>query len=506
MRARCFRHLILVAFLVLTSCGGTSEPGQPGPGPAEPWVNKKPVTLVCSPGELAVGEKLTLLGDNYVDPAHGKAVLQFQGTFFDSEGNASPVDLQTVPQVNVDNKTGLVKSLVWEMYPSIVFDPAGNRLGRFVGNVTVLNQGKDGSQQVSDPFTVAIDITPSILVRLSRPANAGCDAVVTDTLENQPMQLEAEVVGLRPGTEDAPLVFHWTFLTEQWKVGLESDPSMDPSWKMIDPAGFVQPKAGPVTLEHTVTDGAVSQVGEGLENLYVVKASTGSGAAQPVGMTRVKALQTGSVAEQGNSMPITANLGVVDASGKSVKVSIRLTIHRIAELIDDKSCRLAEYFPPRALSGCTPGGDFGTDVTYQESQSEREDRSVSYNWNANYGHGFNIGYWGGFNASYNYSVNKGFGFNMSESVSSDQSVSRSINKHILPGQYGMMFRQKVKMYRIGQMVANTECGEAVPVGEVVLTDWTWSAEVATGSSCPPPSGLPHAQAFDPGNEPMCAFQ
>ena len=41
----------------------------------------------------------------------------------------------------------------------------------------------------------------------------------------------------------------------------------------------------------------------------------------------------------------------------------------------------------------------------------------------------------------------------------------------------------------------TVCGQAVKLGEAILTDWIWTPDLATGPSCPPPTKLQPAQTF-----------
>lgn len=471
------RHSALVALLsaslIIVACGG-EQPGYPGSDPEAPtWTNRTPVVVVASPDRLAVGESVTVLGQHFVGKAHGKVLIRFKGTFFDDNGGTNPVDFQATPEVVNSGK------LRWKMWPNIVFAANGDQLGRFVGHVVVLNLGNDGSHEYSDPAPLTINIKPSIIPRAVRPMNAGCASVVTHTLEKQPMSFAAEVVGLRPGTTDAPLTFYWTFLAEQWDVNF--------NWGTMDP-GAVVPKSGAVMLEDTVTSGRASSVADGGSRSYMLKILD-----DLRGSSRLKELKTGAIDAKGNNMPVTVNVAAVDASGKSAHLTINLTVHRKADMHYDGQTRIAERFAPVMVSDCMPGGDIGRDVNYHESTSESRARSLGFNWNAGVGGNIAPIPSNPFALGINFSL--GFGVNVQEHVSSDKSKSLSISGHILPGEYGAFYRQTTKIHRIAKLVSWTACGQSIPLGDVVLTDWMFTPDLASGSSCPPQTKLQPAQKF-----------
>jgi hypothetical protein len=435
--------------------------------------------MVASPGALSVGEPLTILGQRFVEKAHGQVVIRFKGTYFDELGGTNPVDLSAKPRMINSGK------LRWEMWPNVQFDKTGDHLGRFVGHLIVLNQGNDGSQKYSDPLPLSLTINPSIIARTVRPSNASCQAIVSHTLEDQPMQLVAEVIGLRPASQDNPITFRWTFMAEQWKVLF--------SYGTLDP-GTVQPKQGAMIFEDAVTQGRTSTVSDGGDRNFLLKVKD-----DLLGNTRLKELKTGSIPSEGNNMPITVNVAAIDASGKQAKLAMKLTIHRKADLVYDGVSVLAERFAAQLVSECMPGGDIGRDVNYHESSSESRARSMSFNWNAGGGASVNPGaflpgvYQNPWALGINFSV--GFGVNVNEHASSDKSTSLSINGHILPGEYGAFYRQTSKVYRIGQLVGYTACGQEVKLGEAILTDWMWTPDLAVASSCPPPTKLMPPQKF-----------
>ncbi|MBT8491843.1 MAG: hypothetical protein KJO07_02175, partial [Deltaproteobacteria bacterium] len=85
------------------------------------------------------------------------------------------------------------------------------------------------------------------------------------------------------------------------------------------------------------------------------------------------------------------------------------------------------------------------------------------------------------------------------SVSSENSTIVSFEGMILPGEYGVFYRQATRINLPGLVVAYSACGIPEVVGEATFTDYTWSVDLATGTTCPdfPESELPEAQCFQP---------
>ena len=54
-----------------------------------------------------------------------------------------------------------------------------------------------------------------------------------------------------------------------------------------------------------------------------------------------------------------------------------------------------------------------------------------------------------------------------------------------PGEFGVFYRQTLEVYRPADIVAITELGDEYVIGELVLTDWDFRADLGSGSSCPP---------------------
>lgn len=468
---RSYLILVTATLATLAACGGV-EPASTNPSKGTPsWKNREPTIIVASPSEMAIGDRMTIVGRDFIDPKYGQAVLLFRGAYFGEDGKRHKVNYQTKAKFTNTTK------LYWEMRPNIVFHPNGDKRGRFVGELVVLNVAKDGSRKASQPQPLSITVKPSILPRVITPLDGGCtNKVVRHTLQDTDMSLRVEALGLRPGTKETPLVFYWSFLSQQWKVTTDYG-SFDPT--------SVFPKKGSVVVIDKVTNGRSSTLsGKGKTRMLFKVAS------DVVGFAGIKELRTEKVPSDGNNMPVTVNVAAVDASGKSASIALKLTVHRQADMHYDGTDRLAERFQPVLVSDCIPGGDIGRDVSYAESSVESRHRSVGYSYNAETAltlglpsNPFALGL----------HLSQGFGVNVNAAISTDKSKSLNLTGQIHPGEYGVFYRQTVKVYRIAKLTGWTKCGSEVNLGQVRLTDWKFAPDLAKGEKCVPPSNLPPAR-------------
>jgi hypothetical protein len=466
-----------LSLILAPACGG-DDPGQTTQPPPPPpkWQNVAPGLFAASPntsdGELGVGDDLVVLGKDFIDKTHGQTVLVIKGTYFDSDGNNHVVDLQKSPKRVNKGK------LTWRMFPNIVFHPNGDKLGQFVGQIQVINQGNDGSKELSSPLPVNLTIKPSLIPRTMRPTSSGCQSIVETTLENTGFSFVLEAVGLRAGTKDAPLTFHWTFLRENWTVKM-SHGSFDPD--------SILPETGAFILQDEVTNGRVSLVQDLGDRNFFLKVGS-----DLFGDTRLKELRTAAIPEGGDGYIASVNVAAVDASGKTARLAIPIRVTRMATMLYDGEQKIAERFQPRMVSDCIPGGDIGRQASYSENTAETRARSMSFQYNANVG--VNLGLPSNpFALGVNFSA--GFGVDINSSISTTNSVGKDLSGQILPGMYGVFYRQTTKTYRIGRLLGHTVCGQEVDLGTAILTDWLFTPDLATGPKCAPASNLPPAQKF-----------
>jgi hypothetical protein len=466
----------LIGLLIAGAAGcGPTDPGT-GEPPVEPevWQNVAPELILASPGKMAVGEDLVLLGEDFIEAAKGSLILRLRGKYTDDQGTVYPVDLQLEPTRVNGSK------LRWRLWPNIVFHPNGNQLGYFLGEVSVVNVGHDGSQKASNAYPTKIEIKPSLIPMFAQPRSSGCQPVVAETLGRAPFTFAVEAVGLRQGTPEEPLTFRWNFMAEQWEIEFYQQFN----GLFEDPADANKVPSGSIQLEERVTSGRMSVISDSAEASFMVKVKEFF-----VGSGGVKSLKTRDVSI-GNDYLASVAIAVIDGSGKTASVVIPISIFKAAVLHYDGNQQLAERLPPELVSDCLPGGLYGTNVNYREDSSRTVSRSYRLNFTGNAG--INMGLPSD-PFALNATLSAGFGVDVDSTISSTQSKSTDISAQVLPGEFAASYRQVSKYYRVGKLVSRNICGQKLEVADVTLTDYVFAFDLARGLTCPPASNLPPAQ-------------
>ena len=71
--------------------------------------------------------------------------------------------------------------------------------------------------------------------------------------------------------------------------------------------------------------------------------------------------------------------------------------------------------------------------------------------------------------------------------------SHEMSVQVLPGQFAMVYRQRVRQEYPAIVVSYDLCGQSQVIADASFTDWTWNFLAEQGSSCPPdPVHLPRA--------------
>ena len=471
--------LVILAALLAVACGddGADNDGTGNGTPTPTWKNKTPGLFMASPGELAVGEKLTIYGEDFITPDRGHQVVLFNGNFIPAGQTGS--ENVTTQAVNLQFKTKYVNSrtLTWNLWPNIVFEKTGSKLGSFVGTVQLVNVGYDGSQRVSEQLPTKVKIKPSIILRVAKPNKTTCQPVVTKTIEGTGFTFVAEAVGLTAATTDTPMTFYWTFMADQWEA----------SWTYGVGTDFsnLWPKTGPFVVEERVDKGAVSMLSDSSDRSMLVKVGS-----DLLGKARLKVLKTGTVAEGGQSMPANVMVLAVDSKGKSARLTMPMEISKMAKMTYDNKIKIAERYQPTMVTDCMNGGDIGRQVTYAEDKSESRSRGMSFNYNTQLGLNFAPIPSNPFMLGINFSV--GFGVNVNASMTTTNSKSLNISGQILPGEWGAFYRQTTRIHRVGKIIIRNKCGVEKMAGDAILSDWLYTPDLATSTSCPPKTHLPAA--------------
>jgi len=350
------------------------------------------------------------------------------------------------------------------------------------GHLIALGGGTDeervqqGKELTSTPLPVTLTILPSLIPGI-KAHGVSCSAPATRTVrEKTSMRLSVTAAGLRPATKAEPLVFSWTLAVGPWTLRFAYQ-------------GAALIPTGAVTIEDRVTSGATSTLAPDGKRGYLVRLGN-----VLHGGAVITDLKTGAVLASDVVLLLPVSVLARDADGKTVRLGFNLDARRKYDAIYTGKVRVRERFSPRPVSGCIPGGDIGRDITYSEDNSETKTRSMSFNYNGSAG-GNMTAPPNPFTLGIDWSAR--FGFDVSASVSSSTGKHTSASyPMVLPGEYGMFWRQTVKLEHSAPIYLTTACGRMIQLGYALVTDWRWEAELAIGSSCPPsPSKLPKAQKY-----------
>lgn len=505
---------LLLLPTLLAACGGSGAENNNNDARATPVA--KPVVTLASPPALAVGDEMQVVGKGFVDPQHGRTLLVLRGRYYDPQGQAypgAPIDLKVEPRYV--NST----QLAWRMLPNVVFHPEGNKLGRFVGEVRVINQSADGTEAISAPISVGVEIKPSIVVRALRPQGSDCRLVVSATTEDQPLSIAVEAVGLTPGATTAPLTFSWTFLREHLSVGdtfgVFDTASDNTGTFTIDDvvrqgagsalqdasncAGGLPPTSTSPRIEDYVANFLQEQCRANAagEKRFVFKALNDlAGTEAGLKSLRTRKIVAGdgltqNAVSDSRDGHVVTQIGVraTDAQGRSAQLVIPLDIFQTVVMRRDTGAdRIVEFEAPEMVGSCIPGGIQQRQISYRETTGASRQRGKDVNLSPQFGGQI------GFVRGLNFSV--GFGVSENSSVSTNTDFGRDVSSDIFPGYYAQFYRQAVKIHRVARLTWHDKCGSAADMGEAILVDWDFTAEVATGpsgsdgSGCPPRSHLP----------------
>jgi hypothetical protein len=480
------RFLVSGVFLLgvstlLIGCGGDDQqPQNPQPHVRE---LPQPVVRMVAPTAVSAGETISIIGSGFANPKHNERIqFRFQGMFQGTSGQTDSVDL--VVDAHFDNQ-GLA---TWRFGPNIPFSST-SETGMFRGTVTVINTSLNGEVKMSNPpLSTQMQVKPSIILTQFRPVNAGCQPGIDSTTSDTPFLIEAKAVGLKAGTPLGPLRFSYTFLKENFTFeGYVGDQLG------FDPQSLFPP-TGPISVVEEVKDGVLSRLGTGVpRETYVHKGNIGPGigsiALGTDNLFRLKTFRTASIPDQAGHLTGNIIITAVDSTGAMVSRTVPLTIRpAVAVDYDGSKDRVVRSFDPVAVSGCIAGGnDAPKEVTYAETSTET--RSRSYKLKLEGGGSLNI---------LVAQINAGFGMEVQGDVSTSESQIFSTKGPVFPGEFAVWYRQTLQVERVGTVRTNGPCGNGSTLGQVVVTDWIWSSDLAKGYACPPLpiSNLGPGKTFD----------
>ncbi len=489
---------LLLLTLILSACSSSTTPSASDAGTntsTKPYDLKTPQLTAVTPSSVAVGDTVQVLGTNFIPADQGTSTLEFAGQFEDWEDN---------PQV----KTSVDLKVVDSGHATFVYGPnnifsAADTTGTFKGQVRVRSQAKDGREATSATINANVDVGPSIIVTALHSVDDQCVGVTAATLAQTNLALGAKVIGIGGSSADEPIHFKISFASP----GLSSQYVPDGNyniWPPANPASIADGAPGDNYFNMDVTSGNELFINPRVKQTPVriyPPVQLGHSAQSTTGT--LYRFMTGAYGGLGYA---TANFTIEATNARgSVRRSVSLSIYNPGEAKPyDGTFRVAEVFPATLAVDCVSGGDTGRELTLTDTRGETRSTSLNFTWNSQVGSSSQFGGAGsagvGFiqgSANYEHGQNwtQVFGHDVNSTISSEKSFSEALNIHVLPTYFAVLYRQASRIERSLDVVLHNACGQSLPAGKAILTDWLFRYDAAQGPDCPPPTNLPPAQKF-----------
>jgi len=479
--------------LGLTACGpAATEEVDPG------FVLLQPTLDSVAPNAITLGDTVTVLGKDFIAPEEGTLALLLDGEYTDSDG----VSQKFIGEIALDVKNSSVAEFKFE---EIFFHPTRDKIGTWRGVAALVNRSPNPDdisaedESWSKDKDVSLRVEPSIMLsRLRSADDSSCSSVTFATNSNNNIELGFKAIGFGEASPEQP-----------WKVRM-SFVSPEVSVRYVVPDAFdFWPINGPLddnvsTLVGAGTHRVEFDVDSG-DNIIIDPTRTARKVrvSPPVtiGQNQYDEVVLGTLlaGEAGEGGKTTANfvVEITTDDGRSLRRLVTMDIWSEIEIgVWNGSEQIAERYEAHAVSGCIPGGQIGRQLTYAEGETETRDRSIDVKWNAQVSSslGFSVGV-SAFGLKSEQSWSQSFGVDVTEGISSSTSTQQNISVQLLPGYFGMSYRQLERLERKVDVIYHNACGQSGTVGEAELTNWNFAFDVAQGGTCPPPTNLPPAEIF-----------
>jgi hypothetical protein len=150
--------------------------------------------MALSGNSVAVGDPADCYGGPFVmDINLGESRCQLKGVYR-SDGLTENVDLEVVPN---PQDVGKLRWLRFGPFNAPLSSSA-NRIGQFVGTVTCANVYADGQRRESTPLSATIEVEPSIVGTDLQPIGASCPSPARRALDGFAYRLACQAVGFSP--------------------------------------------------------------------------------------------------------------------------------------------------------------------------------------------------------------------------------------------------------------------------------------------------------------------
>lgn len=479
----------------------------------------KPQVIGLSKSSVKVGQSIEILGANFAHGSTGHAVVLFEGEYHAKSGATNPVSYEIRPHWEDGNR------LVWSHVGpyQVPFIPSGDQIGTFIGTATVINVAADGAETFSEPANVELEILPSVILRGFSPIESDCAEPSKIILDNFAYNVDVEAIGFEPRNftyvvdspfQTIPKVMRQEAVAASATFGEGGEIAFPivPADRPFYTGTLVVAALDQNDKEHAI---ALSiGVHRPFEYVMYDKVQVAEiEAAQPVSgciaggneegrfvtytesQTESRSRTTGVTWDE---QWLESHTGTISQSRTETN-SVGLTMSESEEQGQE-----VNWENGRDISG---GGSVGGSFFgFVEASVEGKYTDISRNGGSTYssrtsGYTVSQDFSSSDTESWAFSNTEGYTLSKGGSdfwtVESSQSTIVSFEGRILPGQFGVFYRQTTRMALPGAILAYNRCGIAEVVGEANFYDYTWSVDLGTSSSCPPlpKSNLPPAECF-----------
>lgn len=505
------------AMLVLAALWGGCAVGESTGRLGDP-----PEIVALSTHKVSVGDPLEIFGGNFVDSNDGHTELIFKGTFRDHQGGTYAVEKRIRPHWVDGNR------VVWaQVGPFTNPFTNGEQLGAFQGDVTAVNVDADGVETRSVPFPTVVEFGESVVIRKLAPLRTDCAAPVKRLLGGFPYEIEVEAVGFTPTNfsyvisgetqTTRPLVFRRPATGQTDHFGSDGELVFAP---VPEDRQFTLVN---VTVSALGTDGkqranslvfAVHRPIEYMDSgdfkvaeVLPPKPITGCLAGGPTGR-HVTLTETHTETRE-RTFGINWNEAWEESGSGTYSVSQAqtkgLSIQRNGSTtVTDTVGWYHEFGKEVGIEG---SGSVGIKGIFEVGMKASGGLSWRDGTNGSHSEAYTNGWAVGrdysttdteswaFTQTRGYALSKG-GSDF-WSVSSSDSESLAFGGDVLPGQFGVVYRQTVRIALPGALIAYDLCSNPFVVAQTNFIDYNWSTDLAVGGTCAPlpESRLPKAECF-----------
>lgn len=498
--------------LATTACaGGTADEGD----------MDAPMVLAVTTTEVSVGDDIEIVGGNFVNAANKHTEIELVGEYHTNNGAVHPVQMRFQPHWEDGNR------LTWAFFGpyDVPFSPTGDELGTFIGEITAINvEPETGYEAYSEPLEMELTVGPSIIVRELQPVDAQCSNRPNVILGGFDYRISVEAIGFDPvnfsfviagePTAPAPRIYRQAAIGRAAQFGMGGEFSFE---RVPAELPFYLATIGVASLD-TKNRQHILALDFGVHNPVEYVNLNEVKVAEIMAATPVSGCISGG---ETNGRTVTYTESESETRSRTVGINWNQEWYNehsqtnggstsetngISTTVSESTTEGTEWGweDGRDISGgANAGGSlFGVvevGVSGEYKDIHREHRS----WNRSRTRGYTVGrnYSRTDTESWAFATTEGYRVSTGGmdfwTVSSETSTIVSFEGFILPGEFGVFYRQTTRMAIPGAIVTYNMCGEPEVVAETNFYDYTWSVDLAQGAECPPlpKSSLPEAQCL-----------